>query len=147
MKKTKKTRAALAAQIASIVGIIAITAIIGFGFTACGGDDGGGGGTALTITDLGAHNGKYFYGSNGSTLFLLSSSGNAAQISGGSVSLSVKNSSGSNYTGSETVNFYVYILNTANIQTEMQGGAVPVGTVSVTFNNGNGGSVAFVPNN
>ena len=147
MKKTKKTRAALAAQIASIVGIIAITAIIGFGFTACGGDDnGGGGGTALTVTDLDAHNGKYFYGSNGSTLFLLSSSGNAAQISGGSVSLSVKTSAG-NYTGSETVIFYVYILNTANVQTEMQGGAVPVGTVSVTFNNGNGGSVAFVPNN
>jgi len=43
MKKTKKTRAASAAQIASIVGIIAIAAMIGFGLSACGGDDGGDG--------------------------------------------------------------------------------------------------------
>jgi len=102
-----------------------------------------GGSSSLTVTGLGSYNGKYFYGSNGSTLFLLSSSGNAAQISGGSVSLSVKNSSGVNYTGSETITFAVYILNSANVQSEMQGGATPVGSVSVTFNNGNGGSVAF----
>jgi len=122
--------------------------ILSLAFVGCDGDkdDGNDGNAALTVTGLSAHNGKYFYGSNGSTIFLLSSSGNAAQISGGSVSLSVKTSAG-NYTGSETVIFYVYILNTANVQTEMQGGAVPVGTVSVTFNNGNGGSVAFVPNN
>jgi len=41
--KKKMTRAALAAQIASIVGIIAIVAMIGFGLSACGGDDDGGG--------------------------------------------------------------------------------------------------------
>jgi len=114
--------------------------ILSLAFVGCGGDDddSGGGSTAVTVTGLSIHNTKYFYGSYGSTIFLLSANGNAALISGDSVSLSVKTSSGANYTGSETVNFYVYILNTANVQTEMQGGATPVGTVTVAFSNGKG---------
>jgi len=119
--------------------------ILSFVFVGCKQDPNGSGGdgTSVTVTGLSAYNGKYFYGSNGSTIFLLSSSGNAAQISGGSVSLSAKTSSGADYSGSETVTFYVYILNSANVQTEMQGGAVPAGSVSVIFDNGNGGTVEY----
>ncbi|MCL2211973.1 MAG: hypothetical protein FWB95_08640 [Treponema sp.] len=49
MKKKKMTRAAVAAHFASIVSIIAIAAMIGFGLSACGGDDDDGG-SAKNIT-------------------------------------------------------------------------------------------------
>jgi len=130
-----------------ILGIIALSAIIGFAFTACKEDDSddtnGGGSAALTVTGLSAYNGKYFYGTNGSTIHAMAANGSAALISNGSVSLSVKTEAGANYTGTGSVILYFYAFKSANIASEMQGAGTPVGSITVNFNNGNGGSVEY----
>jgi len=100
-------------------------------------------GAALTVTGLSDYNGKYFYGTNGSTIHAMAANGNAALISGGSVSLSVKTEAGANYTGSGSVQLYFYTFNSANIASEMPSAGASVGSITVNFNNGNGGSVAF----
>ena len=115
--------------------------ILSLAFVGCGDGDGGdkkSGSTTVTVDGLGDHNNKYFYGTNGSTIHLVSANGKAAKISEDSVSLSVKTTTGADYKGSDTVSFAVFILNTANIQTAMQGGGSPDGSVSVAFTNGKG---------
>jgi len=138
------------------LGIIALAAIIGFSFIACdsNGGDGNDGLPAtdgkVTITGLGSYTGKYVYatGSLGATILSAGgSNGGAAQISGSSVELKIwtyDTSSGavSNFSGSGSGGLAIYILNSANIQTEI---ANPHAQSSafVTFSGGNGGSVAF----
>ena len=116
--------------------------ILSLAFVGCGGDDNGdskdttGG---LTITSItGVHEGKYAYATNGSfNLVGVSSNGKTALISGGSVVLTVYNSTTQAvYKGNDTVTFTVAIYNTEVAVGPSMGSPETSGSVTVTFNNG-----------
>jgi hypothetical protein len=112
-----------------LIGIITLVAVIGFSMAACGNDEEESG--LLTITGLGAYNGKFAIavgeGSDDESLIAATNINinnetvTCGEISGGSATLKVWKVEGeegdqiSIYEGNDTFDFYVVILNEATI--------------------------------
>jgi len=111
--------------------------ILSLAFVGCGGDDDSTSTTGgLTITGLSTHDGNYAYATS-TSLVGVSSNSKTALISGGSVVLTVYNTTTQAvYKGNETVTFSVAIYSTEVAAGPNMGSPTASGSITVTFTNG-----------
>ena len=141
-----------------LIGFIVLVAVTGFSFMACGGSDGSGSGITitvqategkLTISGLGAYNGKWVFVTDNFNTYFAAESANAAnqtfkgaQITGGSATLDVwkvGNYALLNFDGDDTITLDVAIFNVQTVpMNNSPSGPQPIatGTVTVTFTGG-----------